>query len=142
MTGLTSGTTYRFTVQAINANGAGPASAQSNAVTPTVAVAPTAPTGVGARPAGESAQVTWTAPSGTGGSPITGQTVTPYIGAAAQTPGAGRRVGDERRGDRPDERVRVHVQGGGDQRRRDGPAVGGVGGDHAARDALRLPRRR
>ena len=29
MTGLTTGTTYRFTVQALNPNGAGPVSAQS-----------------------------------------------------------------------------------------------------------------
>ena len=40
VTGLTTGTTYTFTVQAINANGSGPASAQSNAVTPTTAVVP------------------------------------------------------------------------------------------------------
>ena len=32
--GLTSGTTYRFTVQALNGSGGGPVSAQSNAVTP------------------------------------------------------------------------------------------------------------
>ena len=51
MTGLTTGTTYRFTVQAINPNGAGPVSAQSNAVTPAGAVAPSAPTArVGASP--------------------------------------------------------------------------------------------
>ena len=46
VTGLTSGTAYRFTVQAVNANGSGAASAQSNAVTPTAAVAPDPPTGV------------------------------------------------------------------------------------------------
>ena len=86
VTGLTSGTTYTFRVEALNASGAGPASAASNAVTPQAAVVPTAPTGVSAQPASNQARVTWTLPSGDGDSPITGQTVTPYIGAAAQTP--------------------------------------------------------
>ena len=86
VTGLTSGTTYTFSVEALNASGAGPASAASNAVTPQAAVVPTAPTGVSAQPASSQARVTWTLPSSDGDSPITGQTVTPYIGAAAQTP--------------------------------------------------------
>jgi hypothetical protein len=86
VTGLTSGTTYTFTVQAINASGAGPSSAQSNAVTPVAAVAPSAPTGVAAQPASQSARVTWTLPDSDGDSPITGQTITPYVGSTAQTP--------------------------------------------------------
>jgi hypothetical protein len=86
ITGLTTGTTYTFTVQAINPTGAGPVSSQSNAVTPLTAVAPSAPTGVAAQPASSSARVTWTAPQADGDSPITGYTVTPYIGATAQTP--------------------------------------------------------
>ncbi len=86
VTGLTSGTTYTFTVAAGNANGTGPQSAPSNAVTPQTAVAPTAPTGVVARPATSSVKVEWTTPAGTGDSPITGYTITPYIGATAQTP--------------------------------------------------------
>ena len=77
--GLTAGTAYTFTVQASNANGTGPVSAHSNSVTPTGAVAPSAPTGVSASPATGQAQVSWTAPAN-GGSPITGYTVTPYIG--------------------------------------------------------------
>jgi N,N-dimethylformamidase beta subunit-like, C-terminal/Domain of unknown function (DUF4082)/Fibronectin type III domain len=83
--GLTTGSSYTFTVQAINANGAGVASAQSNAVTPAAAVAPGAPTDVAARPATQSALVSWSAPSSDGDSPITGYTVTPYVGATAQT---------------------------------------------------------
>ena len=50
MTGLTTGTSYRFTVQATNPSGDGPASALSNAVTPSAPVAPAAPTGVKAQP--------------------------------------------------------------------------------------------
>jgi hypothetical protein len=84
--GLTTGTTYTFTVQALNPNGGGPASAQSNAVTPQAAVAPPAPTGVIARPATRSVAVDWSAPSADGDSAITGYTITPYIGASAQTP--------------------------------------------------------
>jgi hypothetical protein len=85
VTGLTSGTTYTFTVQAINANGAGPASAQSNAVTPQAPVVPTAPSGVQAQPGSSQARVSWTPSSSDGDSAITGQTVTPYVGATAQT---------------------------------------------------------
>jgi hypothetical protein len=49
------------------------------------ATAPAAPTGVTATAGAGSAQVSWTAPSD-GGSPITSYTVTPFIGATAQTP--------------------------------------------------------
>jgi N,N-dimethylformamidase beta subunit-like protein/uncharacterized protein DUF4082/fibronectin type III domain protein len=86
ITGLTNGTTYTFTVQAINPNGSGPESAQSNSVTPLTAVAPSVPRDVQAQPASQSARVTWTAPEADGDSAITGYTVTPYIGATAQTP--------------------------------------------------------
>jgi hypothetical protein len=85
VTGLTTGTTYTFSVTAVNANGAGPESAKSNAVTPSVPVVPSAPTGVAAQPASQSARVTWSLPASDGDSPITGQTVTPYIGSSAQT---------------------------------------------------------
>ena len=84
--GLSSGTTYTFRVTPVNSSGAGAQSAASNAVTPTVAVPPTAPTGVTAQPATRSARVNWTVPSSNGDSPITSYTVTPYDGAVAQTP--------------------------------------------------------
>jgi hypothetical protein len=84
--GLTTGHTYTFKVAARNINGSGPESAASNAVTPQGAVAPTAPTNVFAAPATSAVRVSWDVPAGDGDSPITGYTVTPYIGAAAQTP--------------------------------------------------------
>ncbi len=86
-------------------------SAQSNAVTPQTAVAPSVPTGVAAQAASQPAKVTWTAPQADGDSPITGYTVTPYIGATAQTPVSAGAVGDERDGHRPDQRHHLHVQG-------------------------------
>jgi Domain of unknown function (DUF4082)/Fibronectin type III domain len=86
VTGLTTGTTYTFKVEAVNANGSGPASAASNAVAPQAPVVPTAPTGVLARPASASALVSWTPSSSDGDSAITSQTITPYIGSTAQTP--------------------------------------------------------
>ena len=82
ITGLTNGTSYTFKVYAKNAVGNGPV-ATSNAVTP--ASTPGAPTNVVAAPGSASASGTWTAPS-SGGSPITGYTVTPYINSVPGTP--------------------------------------------------------
>ena len=82
--GLTTGTTYTFTVKALNANGSGPASAQSNSVTPLTAVVPSAPSNVRARPASQSALVSWTPPASDGDSPITRYTITPFIGSTPQ----------------------------------------------------------
>ncbi|HEY1343761.1 MAG TPA: DUF4082 domain-containing protein [Streptosporangiaceae bacterium] len=84
VSGLTNGTSYTFTVSATNANGAGPASSPSNAVTPNTL--PGAPTAVTATAGNGSATVNWTAPSNNGGSTITKYTVTPFIGSTAQTP--------------------------------------------------------
>jgi hypothetical protein len=81
---LTNGTSYTFTVHAINGSGSGPESASSNAVTP--AAPPGAPTNVIATAGDSQATVSWTAPSANGGSPVTSYRVTPYIGTAAQTP--------------------------------------------------------
>jgi cellulose 1,4-beta-cellobiosidase len=73
ISGLTNGTSYTFTVQAINAFGTSAASAPSAAVTP--AASPGAPTGVTATAGAGQATVTWTAPASNGGSPITGYSV-------------------------------------------------------------------
>ena len=86
LSGLTAGTAYTFTVQAINAVGPSPESSPSGSVTPTAPTAPGAPTGVSATAGVQSATVSWTAPSSNGGSPITGYQVIPYIGGLAQTP--------------------------------------------------------
>jgi uncharacterized protein (TIGR02145 family) len=74
VTGLTNGTAYTFTVVATNANGPGLPSAASNSVTP--ASVPGAPTIGTATKGNAQAIVTFTAPSNTGGLPITGYTVT------------------------------------------------------------------
>jgi len=83
ITGLTNGTTYTFTVTAENAVGTGPASALSNAVTPTTPAVPGAPTNVTATAGNKSATVSWTAPPA-GSSPITGYTITTYVGSTVQ----------------------------------------------------------
>ncbi len=86
ITGLTGGTSYTFKVAAINGAGAGPDSAASNAVTPTSASAPGAPTSVSAIAGALSATVNWTPPASDGGSAITSYKITPYIATVAQTP--------------------------------------------------------
>jgi N,N-dimethylformamidase beta subunit-like, C-terminal/Fibronectin type III domain len=85
VTGLTNGTTYTFTVAAVNGVGIGPDSTPSSAVTPQVQVTPTAPTAVTGSAGNGSATLSWAAPASSGSSPITGYRVTTYVNATAQT---------------------------------------------------------
>ncbi len=74
VTGLSGGSAYTFTVRATNAVGTGPALESSSSVA--IVTAPGAPTGaVGTRGDGQAA-VAWSAPSSSGGLPITGYTAT------------------------------------------------------------------
>ncbi len=74
VTGLTNGTTYTFTVVAVNCQGPGTSSAASNSVTPITI--PAAPTSVSAVAGNAQATISFSAPSSNGGSSITGYTVT------------------------------------------------------------------
>ncbi|WP_168205985.1 S-layer family protein [Geobacter sp. FeAm09] len=78
VTGLTNGTSYFFTVTATNGLLTSVAStSSSSSVTPTASLTvPGAPTGVSAVAGSGQAVVTFTAPTDTGGSAITGYTVT------------------------------------------------------------------
>ena len=83
VTGLSNGTAYTFTVVAINAVGNSVASAASVAVTPqTVPGAPTSPV---ATAGNAQASVAFNAPASTGGSTITGYTVTSSPGGFTAT---------------------------------------------------------
>ena len=81
--GLTAGTAYTFRVQAGNGSGTSAMSAPSNAVTPTPATAPAAPTGLIASGGNQQATLRWTAPDN-GGATITRYTITPYLNGVAQ----------------------------------------------------------
>lgn len=83
VTGLTNGTTYTFRVAAVNAYGTGTASAAGAPVTPIGP--PGAPTLTSVKGAKSSAVVTWTAPTSTGGSAITGYIVTPVRDGVTQS---------------------------------------------------------
>ncbi len=74
VTGLTNGTSYTFVVYAVNATGTSTPSSASSAVIP-IGV-PGAPTSVTATAGNTQAAINFSAPASTGGSPITGYTVT------------------------------------------------------------------
>jgi titin len=74
VSGLTNGTSYTFAVYAVNAIGTSTPSSASNTVTPIGF--PGVPTGVTATAGNQQASVTFSAPGSTGGSQITGYTVT------------------------------------------------------------------
>jgi hypothetical protein len=80
VTGLTNGVTYTFTAAATNANGTGPASAQSN---PVLIGVPAKPGFQSATPGTGTAQVKFWPPSDNG-TPITSYTITPYVAGVAQ----------------------------------------------------------
>jgi hypothetical protein len=69
---LTNGTSYTFTVRAMNSVGEGPASAASSSVAPRTV--PDAPTDLMAAPQDNAVRLSWTAP-GSGGAPILGYQV-------------------------------------------------------------------
>jgi subtilase family serine protease len=82
VTGLTNGTTYYFTVEAVNVTGASTASNELSATPLLAATAPGAPTKLGATTSPTKGVVlTWTAPSANGGSAITSYTV--YRGSSS-----------------------------------------------------------
>ena len=75
VSGLVNDTPHTFTVTATTSTGTSAPSAPSNTVTPSAPV-PSAPVGVSAKAGNGQAKVSWSAPTSTGGSRITGYTVT------------------------------------------------------------------
>jgi hypothetical protein len=79
--GLLNGTSYTFRVSAISAGGTGAATVS----TPVVAGAPTAPRNLTITPQRGKVNLSWTAPSSSGGLPLTGYRIQQRIGTGAWT---------------------------------------------------------
>jgi hypothetical protein len=77
ITGLSNAKSYTFSVAAKNANGIGPQSSASPAVT---VGTPLAPTNANAIPGSGKAIISWTAPTSGNGSAISGYVVTAFVG--------------------------------------------------------------
>ena len=84
--GFSNGTTYSFSVSALNSAGRGPESAS---VFGTPFTFPDAPASVQAKAADGGAQVNWTPPASNGGQAITSYTITAAPGGAKVSVGAG-----------------------------------------------------
>jgi murein DD-endopeptidase MepM/ murein hydrolase activator NlpD len=83
VSGLSNGSSYTFTVTALNSVGASAASTASAAVVPTDVPGP--PTGVHAAPSAGAAVLSWSPPQNAGGSPITAYKVTGPNGISLST---------------------------------------------------------
>jgi hypothetical protein len=84
VTGLHNGTTYRFTVTAANAIGAGPPSASSAPVTPAAPASPDPPVITGVTARDSAVEVSWLPPD-TGAASLTGYVITASSGGTAVT---------------------------------------------------------
>lgn len=89
--GLTNGTSYTFTVAAVNTSGKGPASSPSAAVTPQPATVPGRVRSVTASAGFEQVSVSWVAPKSDGGAPVTGYRLTTSPATQAVTVSGGAR---------------------------------------------------